>query len=103
MRVTGIALVVIAAAILTFAGVMSMTNDDKAAALPHVPFAASLAFPIATAVLMGCAGVLLYLYGDRGYQVIRHPRVQPIESRVVTNSSQTIEGTGPRAVPQPSV
>jgi len=102
MRITGLALVLLAAGILTFSAFVAIDVDYKTEALPQARSEWSLAFPVATAVLMGCAGVALYLFGGRGFFVIRHPRVQPPESRVVTNSVRTIEGGGPKSVPEPA-
>jgi hypothetical protein len=102
MKITGLALVLMAAGILAFAAFVAIDVDYKTESLPQARSEWGLVFPIATAVVMGIAGVLLYVFGGRGYIVIRHPRVQPVESRVVTNSVHLIEGDVPRAVPQPA-
>jgi hypothetical protein len=103
MKITGLALVLMAAGILTFAAFVAIDVDYKTESHPQARSEWTLAFPVTAGVVMGTVGVLLYVFGGRGYAIIRHPRVQPVESRQVTNSVQSIEGKGPRTVSQPAI
>jgi hypothetical protein len=95
MKATGLALIFIATCILAFSGLVAIDANNPAPEQGQRTSLLSnqtLVIPMITAAVMGGAGLLLLLYGGRGYSVNRRPDLQLVESREVTNSVHTIEG-----------
>jgi len=95
MRTTGFALIFIATCIVAFSAFVAIDADNRGSEQgQNISFLSTqtLIVPVITAGVMGGAGLLLLLYGSRGYSVNYRPHVQPDESRVITNSVHTIEG-----------
>ncbi len=81
MKVTGIGLMILAVGIADFAVVapaMNPTSSETNSAVSSLTLGVSLA--------VGLCGLMVYLFGGRGFSVNRKPRIQPVESREVTNS-----------------
>src|SRR5207248_1722854 len=78
MRMTGIALMIASGGILIFCSFAAMTADNQPAANAQVQVLSDrpLAIPVTIALGAGLAGLLMYVFGDRGY-VVKRPPDQP--------------------------
>ena len=90
MKLTGIALMILAVGVLGYLLVATIAADQAtptgATAQSQPVTGPPLAIPVAVAVVAGGGGLFLYMFGGRGYSVNSKPGIQPVESRVVTNS-----------------
>jgi hypothetical protein len=90
MKLTGYALIVVAVAMLACAAGVAI-DADLTANGPHPDLQlVGMTLPLVFGLAVGAIGVLLIVYGGSGFFVIREPRVQPEESRKVTNAIHVV-------------
>jgi len=76
MKYTGIAVILIGACILLFCIVASATGQPVQQAPEAASAKMDLMFPVIMGVVALVAGVVMYLYGGRGYISTRNPAIR---------------------------